>query len=291
MYAGSGYTFYRSGDGGDSWQRAEQLHSISETMELGVRALEFHPLDPSTVYVGCRGGLFKSVDDGLTWARKTEGYEGMGVQAITVNPQEPEIVYIVMSRGDDVSSMLKSTDGAESWTNITSSLPSSNRLNILKAVSHDELYVGGGFEMARSGQLYHSTDGGETWSVVDIGQGDDTFPSLVKIDPNDGEHIYIGFPNRYVEHRVTDPDHPHPGVNDALFMASRDGVRWRRYPEAWVRPGLDPRTHSSGVSVIPAREKASSMRANPPPLVPTIARAPAAAAPMAILATASSLSG
>jgi hypothetical protein len=54
------------------------------------------------------------------------------------------------------------------------------------------------------------------------------------------EHIYLSFPNRFVEHRVTNPEHPYPGVNDALFMVSRDCVRWTRYLEAWVRPGLDP---------------------------------------------------
>jgi hypothetical protein len=54
------------------------------------------------------------------------------------------------------------------------------------------------------------------------------------------EHIYIGFPNRYVQQRTPYPEHILPGCNDALFMASRDGVRWRRYADAWVRPGLDP---------------------------------------------------
>ena len=54
------------------------------------------------------------------------------------------------------------------------------------------------------------------------------------------EHIYLAFPNRYVQDRVPNPDHPYPGVNDALFMASRDCVHWTRYLEAWVRPGLDP---------------------------------------------------
>lgn len=53
------------------------------------------------------------------------------------------------------------------------------------------------------------------------------------------EHIYLSFPNRYVQERILDPDHGTPGVNDALFMVSRDTVRWKRYPEAWVRPGLD----------------------------------------------------
>lgn len=54
------------------------------------------------------------------------------------------------------------------------------------------------------------------------------------------EHLYLGFPNRFVEERKPDPAHPHPGVNDALFMASRDGVRWTRRLDAWVPPGLDP---------------------------------------------------
>lgn len=52
--------------------------------------------------------------------------------------------------------------------------------------------------------------------------------------------LYLSFPNRYVQHREIDPEHGTPGVNDALFMSSRDGVTWTRFPEAWVRPGLDP---------------------------------------------------
>ena len=54
------------------------------------------------------------------------------------------------------------------------------------------------------------------------------------------EHIYIGFPNRYIPTRKFDPQHPHSGLNDALFMTSRDGTHWRRSLDAWVRPGLDP---------------------------------------------------
>ncbi len=54
------------------------------------------------------------------------------------------------------------------------------------------------------------------------------------------EHIYLGFPNRYVPERKPDPEHAYEGVNDALFMSSRDGVHWVRHREAWVRPGPDP---------------------------------------------------
>jgi len=53
------------------------------------------------------------------------------------------------------------------------------------------------------------------------------------------EHIFLGFPNRYVPERKINPAHPYEGANDALFMASRDGVHWKRWLDAWVRPGLD----------------------------------------------------
>ncbi|MFZ5519305.1 MAG: hypothetical protein ACOY90_21920 [Candidatus Zhuqueibacterota bacterium] len=52
-------------------------------------------------------------------------------------------------------------------------------------------------------------------------------------------HIYLAFPNRYVQDRIFKSDHPYPGMNDALFMSSRDCVHWTRFPEAWIRPGLD----------------------------------------------------
>jgi len=55
------------------------------------------------------------------------------------------------------------------------------------------------------------------------------------------EHIYLGFPNRYVPERKPYADHQFEGVNDALFMSSRDGLHWNRRLDAWVRPGLDER--------------------------------------------------
>ena len=82
------------------------------------------------------------------------------------------------------------------------------------------------------------------WTPVVHNQYDDPYDDMQlytnAVVPCPGaEHIYLSFPNRYVQHRISDPSHPHPGVNDALFMASRDGVKWKRYPEAWIRPGLD----------------------------------------------------
>lgn len=53
------------------------------------------------------------------------------------------------------------------------------------------------------------------------------------------EHTYLGFPSRYMHDRKSVPAHEYEGVNDALFMSSRDGVCWNRWLDAWAPPGLD----------------------------------------------------
>ncbi|MBT3268565.1 hypothetical protein HN371_15525 [Candidatus Poribacteria bacterium] len=52
-------------------------------------------------------------------------------------------------------------------------------------------------------------------------------------------HLFLGFPKRYVPDR-TAVEHPYPGVSDGVFMSSRDGARWNRWREAFLRPGPMP---------------------------------------------------
>ncbi len=71
-------------------------------------------------------------------------------------------------------------------------------------------------------------------------------------------HIYIGFPARYVDHgwseaarrlpelkerqeRAADTERYGTAVTDTLLMTSRDGARFRRSAEAFIRPGLRTR--------------------------------------------------
>jgi hypothetical protein len=55
-------------------------------------------------------------------------------------------------------------------------------------------------------------------------------------------HIYLAFPKRFVPERKKFADYTKPGVSDAVFMSSRDGMNWdRTFLEAWVRPGHDDR--------------------------------------------------
>lgn len=56
------------------------------------------------------------------------------------------------------------------------------------------------------------------------------------------EHVWLAFPMRFVPERKRVEKHPEPGVSDAVFMSSRDGVNWdRSLGDAWIPPGGDER--------------------------------------------------
>jgi hypothetical protein len=47
------------------------------------------------------------------------------------------------------------------------------------------------------------------------------------------------FPKRFMERRQVVEDHPFAGISDAVFMSSRGGQHFRRFMDAFLRPGLD----------------------------------------------------
>jgi len=49
-------------------------------------------------------------------------------------------------------------------------------------------------------------------------------------------HIYMGFPKRFQPGRRF-PGNTMPGLSDGVFMTSRGGLVFRRWLEAWIRPG------------------------------------------------------
>ncbi len=50
-------------------------------------------------------------------------------------------------------------------------------------------------------------------------------------------HILVGFPKRFMPGRAT-VEHDYNGVSDGVFMSSRDGLHFKRWTEAFIRPGL-----------------------------------------------------
>ncbi len=100
---------YRSINEGAGWQLLTLPPPITNGFPL-VLSIAFNPKNPSTVYLG-GFGVFKSTDDGMTWATKNTGLNLTNVNAIAVDPKQPDTVYVGTSVG-----LYKSTDGGENWT-------------------------------------------------------------------------------------------------------------------------------------------------------------------------------
>jgi hypothetical protein len=99
-------------------------------------------------------------------------------------------------------------------------------------------------------------------------------------------HLFVGFPTRYVERKwspalqaLPDPEHRrrrmmfHPrygtAVTDGLFMTSRDGRTFRRWDEAFLRPGPERRNnwlYGDGYPSLGLLETASADATAPPEL-------------------------
>lgn len=83
------------------------------------------------------------------------------------------------------------------------------------------------------------------WSeLVDIDTGEtptEHFYTNSCIQYERAPGTYLMFPSRFVYERMPTPDWPGgAGVDDAVFMSSRDGLRFdRSFKEAFIRPGLD----------------------------------------------------
>lgn len=103
------------------------------------------------------------------------------------------------------------------------------------------------------------SDDFKTWSIpaqLDFGDGEDypLYTSVVQPYYR-ADHMFVGFPSRYVEKKEWTPNfdqlagkerrlkrmdiHPRYGltVTDCVFMSSRDGARWNRWDEAFLTPG------------------------------------------------------
>ena len=175
---GWGDGVYKSLDGGRSW-RNTGLHTSEH-----IGRILIDPRDPDVVYAAAMGGLwapggdrglFKTTDGGDSWFPVLELSDNTGIADVHLDPRDPDVLYAVafqrrrhvgiLVAGGPESGVWKSTDGGDSWRDITGGLPSGDLGRIGLAVSPidpDVLYANAAATEDRSG-FYRSPDRGETW--------------------------------------------------------------------------------------------------------------------------------
>ena len=124
----------------------------------GIWDLEFDPTDDSVVYIALNGGgVYKSVDGGVTWS--WSNLTGQ-IWEIAISPSNPSVLYVASQTGG----IYKSVDGGASWQNLAV-LGNATAVAVHPA-DPDIALAGSPFE---NEGLFKTTDGGQTWANVKLG--------------------------------------------------------------------------------------------------------------------------
>jgi photosystem II stability/assembly factor-like uncharacterized protein len=193
----------------DKWQSIGPRNLAGRTISLA-----FHPWNPNILYAGsASGGLWRltmtgtGVDD-YTWEHVQTGYPVLGVGAIAINPEDPDIIYIgtgevygyqgrdgdlfgsywMRIRGNYGIGLLKTTDGGKTWEKSIDWTRNQTRgvlSLVIDAFNPDIVFAG------TTEGVYRTENTGLSWDhVLSVVMAVD-----VRIDPNNTKIVFASCGN------------------------------------------------------------------------------------------------
>ena len=170
---------YKSVDAGKTWTH------VGFSDSQAISKIRIHPTNPDVVYVASFGkygapsderGIFKSVDGGKTWKKTLYRDARTGGVDISIDRSHPNVIFAAlweayrveyqMSSGGPGSGLFKSTDGGDTWTEITrnSGMPAGvvGRIGVAVGADSNRIYA---LVENEKGGLFTSDDAGATWKL------------------------------------------------------------------------------------------------------------------------------
>ena len=198
--------------------------------------------DRSIIYVGsATGGVFKSVDGGLTWDPIFDEQNTLSIGSVAVFQPNPDIVWVGTGEGNPRNSagvgrgLFKSIDGGRSWTHV--GLENSERIH--RVLTHptdpDVVYVGAMGPAWSDGEergVYRTRDGGATWERV-LWRNPRTGIGELVMDPSNPDKLFAAM----WEFRRDPWFLTSGGPGSGLFVTYDGGDSWREYSAS---DGLPP---------------------------------------------------
>ncbi|MBT7402030.1 MAG: glycosyl hydrolase [Bacteroidetes Order II. Incertae sedis bacterium] len=177
-----GYGMWKSTDAGKTWK------SIGLGDSRHISRIRIHPRNPDLVYASVMGhlagpneerGVYRSKDGGDTWENILYVSDEAGAMDLVMDPSNPRVLYASMwefyrspyemSSGGENSGLHRSTDGGDTWeelTNQDNGLPGGTIGIIgvaISPVNADRVWA---IIEHEDGGVYRSDNGGESWRRI-----------------------------------------------------------------------------------------------------------------------------
>src|SRR5688572_26331824 len=177
----SGDGVYKSTDAGKTWAH------VGFRDARNISRIRIHPANPDIVYVAAFGhpgapneerGVFKTTDGGKNWRKVLFRDTKTGAVDLSIDRRNPNVIYAAlweayrveyqMSSGGPGSDLFKSTDGGDTWQEITRSkgLPAGviGRIGVeVSGADSNRVYA---LVEHQNGGLFSSSDAGASWTLV-----------------------------------------------------------------------------------------------------------------------------
>jgi len=204
-----GYGVYKSGDAGNKWQHI----GLEDAGSIGRIAVD--PQNSDRVFIAAMGdlfgndadrGVYRTEDSGANWEQVLFVSDSTGAIDLVIHPDNPDFILAAMwerirrpnyrKYEGHSSGIYKSTDGGDTWTKLTTSLPNGllGRIGLAIAPSNpNKVYTVIADQYGLEG-IYSSDNFGNSWSTVN--QTDINTVSYmwwfgkIFVDPNDENTLF-----------------------------------------------------------------------------------------------------
>jgi photosystem II stability/assembly factor-like uncharacterized protein len=175
-----GVGIFETTDDGASWtprNRGLRADWPREHEEIGfcVHKLVMSPVDHERLYQQNHCGMHRSDDAGHSWTEITEGLPSDFGFAAAVHPHDRDTFYVIpldpghgRSMPEGRASVWRTRDAGSTWQRLERGLPQRDaHLGVLReGLAIDGLDVPGLYFGTSTGQVFASTDEGESWSEI-----------------------------------------------------------------------------------------------------------------------------
>ncbi len=204
--AGNNSTLFRTTDGGESWEKLSY-----PTPDWQIRGINF--INNNTGFITREHGVYKTTDGGETW-------DFVDIDIITGLEKTWFLNDTVGFAFGFYSAIAKTIDGGESWEVLSFSFNEENYYDAIGFADLQTGYIVGKKKFTGEEPVCRrTTDGGHTWTNIEVSARIETVKGLAVLGP---EELWIGAGNSF-------PNPDTLGADALAFHSVDGGGNWHPY--------------------------------------------------------------